>query len=207
VLFAQPDVVRLIRENFAAAWESVRPVPVATIDFGNGVTLKRTINGNIATWILTPDGRVLDIIPGLNAPDAYLQELRQGLALWQSTKGDEKAVQTHHEIAPVRAVLTALDLAKDRVESAVKQPLGDPGKRAIELPSKEALSDAALLAADTETNRTVRKPMLHRILAEQAWRPAELTKRVYRDVLNCDLDDPYLGLVTKAFGGGAYEGR
>jgi hypothetical protein len=207
VLFSHPEVARFIRENFVAAWESVRPVPVATIDFGNGVTLKRTINGNIATYLCTPDGRVLDIIPGLNSPEAYLSGLNQGLALWKTHRGDADAIRAYHRAAPLLGGLAALDATKDRVEAPMKVSLANARKFSIEGPVKERMSDAALLVLDTETNRTVRKPLIHGILAEQAWRPAELTRRVYRDVLNCDLDDPYLGLVTKAFEGGGYEGR
>ena len=50
MLFSNPAISKYIGENFLAAWESVRPVPVANIDFGNGRTLRRTLKGNVATY-------------------------------------------------------------------------------------------------------------------------------------------------------------
>ena len=47
--------------------------------------------------------------------------------------------------------------------------------------------------------------MIHRILSEKVVRPAEITKRIYKEALHCDLEDPYLGLISGAFNGGAYE--
>ncbi len=194
MIFSDPAVSAFIRGNFAAAWESVRPVPVVEIDFGNGAKLKRTVNGNIATYLCAPDGRVLDIIPGLNEPRAYLEALREGLRLHRAT---ENAVLAHHAArlkAPARPVLDRRDVGKAVVEMPVKHALIPKG-------------DAALLAADTEINRRERKPLVHAILSEKAWRPAQLTKRIYKDVLHVDLDDPHLGLVTTAFNGGAYGSR
>jgi hypothetical protein len=84
------------------------------------------------------------------------------------------------------------DAAKFEVESTVKSLSAE---------------EAAILAADTELNRKERKPVIHQILSEKVVHPSEITKRVYKEALHCDLDDPYLGLVSGAFNGGAYEGR
>ncbi len=198
MLFSDPRVSAFVRGNFIAAWESVRAVPLVEIDFGGGRRLKRTVNGNIATYLCSPDGRVLDVIPGLNAPEAYLADLRGALVLYQASRGAfEKTVLDHHFLqgaAPAR-------------KPAAAPRLKDVGKRMVELPVMNLRPEAELLAADTEFNRKERKPILHRILSEQIWRPAEITKRVYKEALHCDLDDPYLGLRSGAFNGGAYEDR
>ncbi len=194
MLFSDKAVAACIRNNYVAAWESVRPVPTVEIDFGNGAKLKRTVNGNIATYLCAPDGRVLDIIPGLNEPKAYLAALMDGLRLSEALP---ETVLAHHRGS--RAVARPRRL--DRL---------DVGKAMVERPVKHALApktDAELLAADTEVNQTERKPLIHGILAEKAYRPAELTRRIYKDVLHVDLDNPYLGLVSAAFGGGAYGSR
>ena len=44
------------------------------------------------------------------------------------------------------------------------------------------------------------------LLARGVVRPADITKRLYREVLHVDLDDPYLGLAGGPFDGGAYGG-
>jgi hypothetical protein len=52
-----------------------------------------------------------------------------------------------------------------------------------------------LLEEDTRRNETTRRLQIHEMLASATpIGPAELTRRVYREVLHADLDDPYLGL-------------
>ena len=229
--FSNADVAKFMRENFICAWESVRPVPLVEIDFGNGQKLKRTVNGNVATYICAPDGRVVDIIPGLNSPEAYLKELRWALNLYRaaSARGTrfEEVVLDYHKsnLAQTTRIMSA-GIAKTGIERFFKVAIGaddeppvdfrrysvptklrDFGKHVVELPVKRPLSDeeTALLAADTALNRKERKPLVHKLLAEKVVKPGEITKRLYKDVLHCDLDDPYLGLVSAAFNGGAYE--
>lgn len=72
-----------MNERYVAHWVKVRDVPKVTIDFGNGRVLERTLNGNIATYICLPDGRVLDVITGLNDPATYARRLREGLELYE----------------------------------------------------------------------------------------------------------------------------
>jgi hypothetical protein len=191
VLFAQPQLRDFIAANFIPAWESVRDVPTLTIDFGGGRVLKRTYNGNVAAYVCAPDGRVLDILPGLSTPEAYLRDLRAALALARRSPED---VLAYHASRPagVEPERPRLDMAKKMgVEPRIKRAAIAPG-------------DRALLEADAESNRRVRKPKIHALLAERSWTSKELTKRVYRDILDCDLDDPYLGLGQAAFDGGAY---
>jgi len=197
VLFSDPNVSSFIRENFVAAWQSVRPVPTVEIDFGNGTKIKRTVNGNIATYICDPTGRVIDVIPGLNTPEAYLQELQAALRLYRSSLANfDETVRRYHAAPPVRVLV-------------MKKNPADFGKMIVERPVKKAVMtpEAEALAADTEFNRTERKPAIHKILAEKVVRPSEITLRIYKEALHCDLEDPYLGLISKAFNGGAYENR
>jgi hypothetical protein len=235
VLFSNPEVAAFVRSNFIAAWESVRPVPIVEIDFGNGRKIKRTVNGNIATYICDPTGRVLDVIPGLNTPEAYLQDLRYALNLYRASMAafDKTVIEYHQENVKTPTVYEYVrnDMAKSfnerllrmsldkRAEMAERKGLGtrivaapydraDVGKMAVEAPVKRLTKEeAAVLAADTELNRKERKPVIHRILSEKIVTPADITKRIYKDALHCDLDDPYLGLISSAFNGGAYENR
>jgi len=237
VLFSNAEVAAFVRANFVAAWESVRPVPTVEIDFGNGKKIKRTVNGNIATYICDPTGRVVDVIPGLNTPEAYLQDLRYALNLYRASLAafDKTVIEYHREnlTTPTVYELVRNDMAKSmserlvrmsldkRAELAERKGLGairpvrspearkqDAGKFAIERPVKKlTLEEEVVLAADTELNRKERKPVIHRILAEKIVTPSDVTKRIYKEALHCDLDDPYLGLISSAFNGGAYENR
>ncbi len=56
VLYANADVSRLLRDEFVLHWQSVRPVPRVTIDFGDGRVLERTITGNSIHYVLDAEG-------------------------------------------------------------------------------------------------------------------------------------------------------
>jgi hypothetical protein len=70
-LYPAAEVSKRLRENFILYWSSERPVPVVTVDFGDGRTMKRTITGNSAHYMLTPDGNVVDVLPGLYGANPF----------------------------------------------------------------------------------------------------------------------------------------
>jgi hypothetical protein len=86
-LYANHEVSRFLRERFVLYWSSERPVPRLTIDYGDGRTLVRTTTGNSAHYILDEGGNVLDVLPGLYAPAAFLRELEGSLALAARVRG------------------------------------------------------------------------------------------------------------------------
>jgi hypothetical protein len=93
-LYANQEVSRFLRERFVLYWSSERPVPRVTIDYGDGRRLERTTTGNSAHYILDEEGHVLDVLPGLYAPAAFLHELEGSLALAALARGksaDERA--------------------------------------------------------------------------------------------------------------------
>ena len=72
-------------------WKSVRPVPKITIDFGDGRVVERTITGNSIHYVLDADGNVIDGIPGLYGPRAFLQHAQEAAALaGKLAKGPER---------------------------------------------------------------------------------------------------------------------
>ncbi len=79
MLFSDENVAREINEKFEPIWVSVRDVPTVTIDFGKGHKIMRTLHGNVATHVLTADGTIVDILPGLYESQEYLAQLDQ---LW-----------------------------------------------------------------------------------------------------------------------------
>jgi hypothetical protein len=48
---------------------------MVTIDFGNGNVVKRTLQGNIVTYICAADGVVYDVLPGIYSPEEYRKQL------------------------------------------------------------------------------------------------------------------------------------
>jgi hypothetical protein len=64
-LYPAAEVSRRMREDVVLHWSSERPVPVVTVDFGDGRKLQRTVTGNSAHYMMTADGTVVDVLPGL----------------------------------------------------------------------------------------------------------------------------------------------
>jgi len=74
-LYANSQVSAHLRDNFILHWQSVRPVPRITVDFGDGRKLERTITGNSAHYVLNSTGQPLEVLPGLYGPKAFQEWL------------------------------------------------------------------------------------------------------------------------------------
>jgi len=131
VLYPDNDVKKFLRDNFVLHWKSVRPVPVMTIDFGDGRTLKRTITGNSAHYILDQRGRVVDSLPGLYTPEKFLRHLKSGQE-FAAAHGEEcsrlqpASLTTYHKraLADLEARFNAALEEKDLEEVSAR--LSDP---------------------------------------------------------------------------------
>ena len=76
-LYPSAEINQLLKDRFVLHWESVRPAPKVTIDFGDGRKLVRTITGNSIHYILDADGTIVDALPGLYSAHVFASELRQ----------------------------------------------------------------------------------------------------------------------------------
>lgn len=81
VLYANADVSTQLRENFILHWESLRPVPKLTIDFCDGRRIERTITGNSIHYVMDARGNLIDAIPGLYGPAAFVRALEHAGAV------------------------------------------------------------------------------------------------------------------------------
>jgi hypothetical protein len=70
-------VSQFINANYEPVWVTVRPVPIVRIDFGDGRVLTRTLHGNILSAVCSADGTLLDALPGIYTPEAYIDRLNQ----------------------------------------------------------------------------------------------------------------------------------
>lgn len=223
-MFSQQNVAGYINRNFEPAWESLRPVPMVKIDFGNGTVVTRTLHGNIATSVCTADGQVLDMLPGIYSPDIYVERLYQfrllanysrqvcsrGIAAHVADYHHGQADALRKNAAP--PVFINMDMSKAAIESRIKAVLvpartaGLEGTVVTQVARKgtSAVKDVASweeLAADTLLNEKVRRLQIHEILERKGLaRPDAITKSIYKEVLHTDLDDPYLGLGGMLFG-------
>jgi hypothetical protein len=234
-LFSRDDVTSLINASFEPAWKTVRPVPLVRIDFGNQVVLTRTLNGNIATSVCNADGQVLDILPGIYTPDVYLDRLNQLRLLanyvgqGEPSKREARLREYHrdqaealaHQKVPARFI-NAAAMAKRAIEGGLKAmlvPGNTPVERPPEVPhaqhvrrpaleSREDVANSKELVEDTRINESVRRRQIHDMLAEAGLvAPERVTKRLYKEVLHADLDDPCLGLGATLFANYPFKGE
>jgi hypothetical protein len=125
VLFSRKDLAEYISRTFEPAWETVRPVPLVHVDFGNGNVLTRTLQGNIATYVCTADGYVVDVLPCIYDPVGYRQGLEQlsllatVIAKQPSSPGFATLLENYH--------LTLLNPGWDRPVGPVTGGLGFEG--------------------------------------------------------------------------------
>ena len=97
-MFSNETVAGFVTKNFEPCWEMVRPVPIVRIDFGNGTVITRTLHGNIASYVCTADGQVLDVVPGIYNATGYLDALDQLRLLADAyrVRGDQRAAYLEH---------------------------------------------------------------------------------------------------------------
>jgi hypothetical protein len=111
VLYSNAQMANMLRERFILHWQSVRPVPRVMIDFGDGRKLERTLTGNSIHYILDPDGRPLDALPGLYGFWPFFRGLEHAEEIFKQLQGmDEQrsrlALDNYHR-ARIAAITEA----------------------------------------------------------------------------------------------------
>jgi hypothetical protein len=227
VLFSQERVATYINQTFEPVWESVRPVPIVRIDFGDGNVLTRTLHGNILTSVCTADGQMLDGLPGIYEEQTYLDQLNQLRLLAAATaklpadKRDGWVKRYHQRQAallqknqPAEQFVEkakVVPITKAKIERPVEivlqaptpQQAAEPAQPAQEKAATVVKEDAVLwkaLLEDTKLNESTRRRQIHELLADKGLvKPEKVLKPIYKEVLHADLDDPYLGLGKTLF--------
>jgi hypothetical protein len=220
VLFSSDTVANAINAQFEPVWVSVREVPTVTIDFGNGSKILRTLNGNVATYALDAEGNVIDILPGIYLPDAYLEQLDQMAKLHRyitfapEKRHFERLSEYHSKQAsligagkePGKIVVDFLAaVSKARIENPLKFAIGDAavilGGNQTSAPKSADSKEAETLRGwkemreDTKINETIHRKAIHEHLAKAGKVTSnDVTKWLYKNILHADLDDPTLGL-------------
>src|ERR1044071_8112199 len=98
VLYANAEVASVLRDRFVLHWQSVRPAPVITIDFGDGRKIERTITGNSIHYVLDAAGQPIEALPGLYGPQAFLRRLADAEGFFKTLAG-KKGQQREFELA------------------------------------------------------------------------------------------------------------
>ena len=134
VLYANTNVSRFLRDNYVLVWQSERPVPVMTIDFGDGRVLKRTITGNSIHYVLDLNGHVIDALPGLYDPTRFLSILERARYNAGGSPGQSYVDRADDQL--LRDYQAALQLA------GLPSP-GDPNAPGVNLDAARAMPIAA----------------------------------------------------------------
>lgn len=199
ILYSNEEVASTLREKFILHWQSVRPAPRVTIDFGDGRKLERTLTGNSIHYILDPDGRPLGALPGLYGPAAFLRELTaiEGLLQQVAKKESGQMVQT----------LTLYQ--RDRLNKVNLEWLADIGKIGGKIPAgfvvmrredgtPEALQIASLAITKMITEASILRSMtagaeaLGAVTDEAAWKKIALFH-----IADAELDARSIGLIQR----------
>ncbi len=96
VLYPNAEVSKMLRERFVLHWQSVRPAPRVTIDFGDGRKLERTLTGNSIHYILDANGVPIDALPGLYGPAAFVRSLNRIESVFRELAKPGTKQWTHH---------------------------------------------------------------------------------------------------------------
>ena len=175
VLYSNATVSQSLRDRFILHWETERPVPIITIDFGDGRKLQRTITGNSIHYILDNEGRLLDALPGLYGPTAFLHRLTDAETLFQQlrTATTQQRVLQRNTYYRTRLNKIQIEWLEDIKRIGGKEPEGISIQRGR---NGEALSIMPLAVSKAMTETTMLRGMmagseaLGRITDEAAWK-------------------------------------
>ena len=177
VLYSNAEIAAVLRDRFVLHWQSERPAPVVTIDFGDGRKLERTVTGNSIHYVLDQSGLPIEAFPGLYGPQAFLRGLKEVESLFKSlgqTKGVQRTfVMTNYH--RVRNNMTSLAWATDMAKTGGRVPANFVVEKG---PNGEfrAISVAPLAITKMMTERTVLRDIsatseaLVKVTDEAAWR-------------------------------------
>jgi hypothetical protein len=199
VLYSNTEVSKILRERFILHWQTVRPAPRVTIDFGDGRKLEGTITGNSIHYVLDAEGQPLDALPGLYGPQAFLRSLAQIQVVHERLKGlgpeaRARTLDDYHRAA-VRSLTQ--DWIKDAEKAGGKIPeylipkaTADGNRRAVEI------APLAITKRVTEVNllRAITRDAdaLGVVTDEVAW-----TRIALQHILDAKLDDQSIGLIRR----------
>lgn len=172
ILYSNAEVSKMLRERFILHWQSVRPAPRVTIDFGDGRKLERTLTGNSIHYILDTNGLPIDALPGLYGPAAFTRSLDRIENIFKELAKSGSRKSVHH-----RERLNAISLAwlADIQKTGGKIPQGLVVLRS-EDGTPEAIQVASLAITKAFTERSILRSMmagaeaLGAVTDEAAWK-------------------------------------
>ena len=191
LLYPNPRV-REAMSRYVLHWQSLRPVPKVTIDFGDGRTLVRTITGNSLHAVLRSDGTPVDAILGLLSADAFVNALERALPMTRAS--DAELVERHRDALAHPPELPPAKVEPERIVDASRIAMT---KHMVESPILVQLRMLEKnLANDTRTNELDLHPRLHGLFADGTrFTDADaMVDWIYEHLFLMPPNDPFMGL-------------
>ena len=194
VLYPEPRIHQLLRQDFVLHWQSVRPVPLVTLDFGNGRRITKTLTGNSAHLVLDSHGRLVDALPGLFDPDTFLALLAQARTF---AHADRRTLPQLHAWAMLGA--GGPPAAPPPPSRAMTASMLAMSKHRVELPvlrQVEPLPQTPSGIADDTAKNTELHARIHEAFAHNTeWAGIDgFVEWLYAELFEMPLHDPALGL-------------
>lgn len=151
-LYPNQAISKTLRDGFVLHWQSVRPAPRVTIDFGDGRKMETTLTGNSIHYVLDTQGRVIDAIPGLYGPKAFEQLLQWAENIFSYTKGD---------LTPQQKANILSRYYNDRLQTLQENWAADIGRAKLSLKNELPVYEAgAFLSSITASERAMSKAVV-----------------------------------------------
>jgi hypothetical protein len=150
VLYSNSQMSIMLRDRFILHWQSVRPVPKVTIDFGDGRKLERTLTGNSIHYVLDAEGRPIDALPGLYGFWPFFRGLEHAEQIFKELQGKDDAAR--------RLALTNYHRA--RIEAITAAWVADTGKSGGKIPDSllartDKKSPSAIVVAPAAVTKSI----------------------------------------------------
>ena len=150
--FSDAAVVDFVNRNFEAAWTSVAPINDIVVDIGNGRTVRGATNGEIALYVCRPDGKVIDVLPGLHTAQRTLDFLVEAESMLRLTAGVEEKVRDRLARTSGSVASVGLGESGHRGPTTATGPLGRqrPRARAPQPTDLRAMASKSVVTAVPE---------------------------------------------------------
>lgn len=201
ILYSNEEVSRMLRERFILHWQSERPAPRVTIDFGDGRKLERTLTGNSIHYILDSNGRVIDALPGLYGPAAFMRSLSQIEGPFKRTLEPRNGKLVVGDSLPYpRARLNALNVGwfVDIEKTGGKIPAGLVVQQVDRNGAPTAIEAARYAMTKVVTEASILKAIMEAPVALETITDQDTWNRIaWLHIADAQLDPRSLGLIKR----------
>jgi hypothetical protein len=200
LLYPDARINQTLRRDFVLHWQSLRPVPRVTIDFGDGRRVQRTLTGNSVHLVLDGRGRPVDALPGLMARDVFLEQLAQARRFARAARRELLAL--HGAVAPSLPPTQSTPPPLTPPTQSMTPPPVSRAVAASRIAATKHIVEAPLLRAvatdldgDTRYNLALHQRIHEAFASGAEWAGVDgFVEWIYAELFEMPLGDAALGL-------------